>query len=163
MKGKIDIRQLETAVQALSDEASEAALICGRLEQFLEEYRRSGSAESKGLRGEQVMLPQSVLLKIRETADILGQEAEALEKASESLKKIMHVYRLTEKRVIDIYQGECHIVPRTQFGTSYFENLKLYKAIMPIRSDDGRKASHLNTLDNQKLPFAQIQGLAEIL
>lgn len=161
--GKIDIRQLETAVQALSDEASEAVLICGRLEQLLEECRRSGSTERTEPGREDAVLPQSVLLKIRETAVILGQEAEALEKASESLKKIIYVYRRTEKRVTDIYQGECHIVPRTQFGTSHFENLKLYKELMPIRSGDGRKASHLNLMDNQKLPFAQIQGLAEIL
>ena len=68
-------------------------------------------------------------------AEMLFKEADALEKASAVLREAVRMYRQAEARVLDIYDGELVVVPRTVFGTSHFENLRSYESFIPIRSD----------------------------
>ena len=117
--GYIDLRIIEQTVFELSKQAEAAVAVEKQIEDLLEEGRR---------------LQERLLshVRLREAALALDAEARSLMKASTSLQGILQLYRSAGERVADILSGEYPVIPRTEFGTSWFGNLQAYEALIPI-------------------------------
>lgn len=138
---KINLRKLDYVVKALSDEAVRVERLRVRIGQILEEGRRNRVPE-----GEEWSSFSIVFSNLSEAADILEKEADFFNQAAERLERIILLYRRSEKRIIEIYQGEYRILPRTRFGRSDFENLQLYEGILPFRKEErGRRIDQTMT------------------
>ncbi len=160
---KIDFRKMDAVVQSLNDEAACADGMRALLEQAVDSggrwNRQGGSRDGTLDEGDFGECIRASFEDVVEAIEILGQEAAALKCASVSIQKMILIYRQAEKRIIDIYNGECRIVPRTKFGTSRFENLGTFKELMPIHAQgvDGQARNYV------KEAFAFEQDLTGIL
>lgn len=130
--GIIRLRQTEAAGQSLEKISESLKKICLRLEQLLEEDARARAVRTDSDQQE-MEAEMSIRRCIRETADLFSEEAASLGRAAASLRESVRLYGRAEKRVVEIFQGEYLVVPRTRFDTSYFESLASCAQVMPIR------------------------------
>ena len=132
--GQIDFLKLEAIAMELAEESGKTMALQTSLEHFLDETGRVLSRNPEPAGGDPDPLAglRSSEKRARKAAEILELEAHSLQRASESLRKILLLYRNAEKRALAVYSGECRVVPRTEFGTSYFENLRPYQFLMPV-------------------------------
>jgi len=163
--GTINFRKMDAAAAELSAGAKQLRSLQVRLEELFKKQSQesipvlqdpaqkedsgnasgdvSGNASGKTENGFCAADSEKYSLSGRDAekyAEMLFKEADALEKASAVLREAVRMYRQAEARVLDIYDGELVVVPRTVFGTSHFENLRSYEPFIPIRPGSSSKA-----------------------
>ncbi|MDO4416963.1 MAG: hypothetical protein Q4C02_01640 [Eubacteriales bacterium] len=155
--GTINFRKMDAAAAELSAGAKQLRSLQVRLEELFKKQSQesipvlqdpaqkedSGNASGKTENGFCAADSEKYSLSGRDAekyAEMLFKEADALEKASAVLREAVRMYRQAEARVLDIYDGELVVVPRTVFGTSHFENLRSYESFIPIRPGSSSKA-----------------------
>lgn len=132
--GKIDFHIMEIAALELVREAQMASAVQKQTEHLLDEGRcaylqgQGGDGTSDLLSFES--LPAAARLK--EAAAVLETEAEALKRGGQALHNIIVLYRQAQQRVNDTIYGEVTVLPRTEFGTSRFENLQEFEHLIPV-------------------------------
>ena len=177
--GKIDLRKMNTAAGELSEEAKRLRSI----QVYLEELSSKRSAEKSRISEDMTLQSKSVSAEVgtagenrwycvlseqdvETLTEMLNTEACALEKAADSLKRILNIYRKAENRVLAIYDGEYLVVPRTPFGISHFENLKIYEPLISIQADfsscedkDGGVGGNAEAGDSEKTEMRRLEGI----
>ena len=150
--GTINFRKMDAAAAELAEEAKRLRSVQIHLEelstkQSTENLRDSQEPAQKDVSDNDSMEMENSSgakssgnyslsgLEAETIAEMLFVEADALEKASAVLREAVRMYRQAEERVLAVYDGELLVVPRTVFGTSYFENLRDYAPYIPIRQD----------------------------
>lgn len=128
-----DFQTVEAAYWELERQAQALEIVHGHIKELAGTTIRF-VLENTSSEGKDIMLPKNstfLLNRMKDTADSLGREIHSLRQAAETLHRILVLYKRAEKRVLDTVQGEVTVIPRTVFGTSYFQNLRTYKSLIP--------------------------------
>lgn len=140
--GQIDLRIMEAASQEFAHHAAMTLALQQQIVFLMDESRRiytSAQQQNQIGSGEEFEhLPAGGAL--RQAAEILEREARSLDRACETLGQVLDLYRKAERQARDIFDGEYAVVPRTEFGTSHFENLQPYELLIPISGADWSNA-----------------------
>ena len=136
----IDFRIMAEAASGLDQQAQSAAAVRKQLSDLIEESMRAqahgegigGISETGRERDPLKERSEPFLARLREAELSLEIERCSLERASEALQEILRIYNRAQERAADIMNGEVPVIPRTEFGTSYFGNLQACQSLIPV-------------------------------